>query len=1107
MAEAFGIAASAAGFVSLGLEVLKGIISYADAIKARKDELDAISRQVKDFESSLEVIRALSRHPAATHQLAGDKVHAALLSGKQDLEDLRQLLEKLKNDPTQGPGVKAKLKQTQKKMAFPFRRESLDRLQQQLHRANASLCLAIQGLQLDMATSVAGTLSSLEPRMLNAAEEGNRKIHDRLAKIIDGNDVTTSVVAALTTESTAKTSQILHASHEFSDRLNEVVQRNELVYNAILDLAREQQIIKDLVAKPAELRDVCDLEQNTAQVEYEFTTRDRKAPRDSIDNTMRIGPTETDAQLGFISGCICRQYQRTLRRQARFAGFLFTTMESVSRKHLPECRYANYEIEHASKSLSISYSGLRGVLSRAVDISMSLNTGAGGFSISPNITLQLMVDDKQSPIFRITDLLKHCIDGSYNRGPADRPIMLRVLRTGVQRMLEQYLSRKRSPYEVDSSGKSALHRWIDILFDLRHWWLPDKATFMILTRSLLNAGLPTYHCDLDGVFFVKSRLTSQRIKRAMAHGVEETHFRVKHYKLCAPLRKQLQETNLLGQTPFHLAADLPEILLLLMNAGGSLLDMDKIDEEGEYALDYALRLSASLCSTSNPWEACSNCECVKCVNILLAQGWRCSPNFLRYFDTRQRRDYSEGKVSYAAKVQVLNRIAYAGATLKTLGLRFLSTVEIDLYHLKANSVLDYYAPKVAQLLSENGVSIPSSLRAIMLEPVQYTPGKVLEYAPFSQDRTSWSGMVGYLRYSSVYHVTHAFGKMPTTRLPQLLYDLGFHDINYIDNSGYSPLTKHLTYGDPRPSYTLWLIDHGANLGQRLPAGVRFGDTSQYGASEYSAATAAHLALQRLTAIKDVAGDADNWVIMQDQEVDAYRKLVDMVAPLDLLDDCTCGCVEDGCHTFKVVFDDIWNYATDYGFFRYSRNRASPRSILVSGFAAKVSELLQNFPLDVSVWVKMSKAGLRYFTFSMLDLRHTCCNIYAAGGPTVFTLEEVDEIRDEEHERLGVSEQLIRELEVQYDNFQSTGKQGDKFTNFLTAHWVPKMEQVLADLERRDLSARELRAAEEAGVIWDKPPTQVAEEPVKDFEYWMRKLDDIAPSQNSPGLIEGCTAIF
>lgn len=207
---------------------------------------------------------------------------------------------------------------------------------------------------------------------------------------------------------------------------------------------------------------MCDRERNTAQVEYEFTTRDRKPQSDSIGSTMEMGPTETEAQLEFVSGCICRQYQRTLRRQARFAGFVFTTMDSVSRKHLPECRYANYETEHSTKSLSISYSGLHGLLSKAVDVSMSLSTGAGGFSISPNITIQLMVDEKQSPIFRIMDLFKHCIRGSYNHGPADRPIMLRVLRTGVQRMLEQYLSRKRSPYEVNSSGKSALHRWMDV---------------------------------------------------------------------------------------------------------------------------------------------------------------------------------------------------------------------------------------------------------------------------------------------------------------------------------------------------------------------------------------------------------------------------------------------------------------------------------------------------------------------------------------------------------------------------------------------------------------------------------------------------------------------
>lgn len=148
MTDPFGAGASAAGFISLGLEVAKGLVWYVGAVQGRKDELEAVSRQVKDFNSSLDVIKNVSSSPARKHQLAGSKVQEALSAGMQDLKDLRQFLEKLKDDPTQGPGFKVKLKQTGKRMVFPFHRESLDRLQQQLQRANASLSLAIQALQV-----------------------------------------------------------------------------------------------------------------------------------------------------------------------------------------------------------------------------------------------------------------------------------------------------------------------------------------------------------------------------------------------------------------------------------------------------------------------------------------------------------------------------------------------------------------------------------------------------------------------------------------------------------------------------------------------------------------------------------------------------------------------------------------------------------------------------------------------------------------------------------------------------------------------------------------------------------------------------------------------
>lgn len=524
-----------------------------------------------------------------------------------------------------------------------------------------------------------------------------------------------------------------------------------------------------------------------------------------------------------------------------------------------------------------------------------------------------------------------------------------------------------------------------------------------------------------------------------------------------------------------------------MDAGGS-PDLDKVDEDGQYALDYALRLSHELCSSNNTWEACSNCACTECVKIFLASGWRCKPDFLSYFPQS-----GPGQVSYAAKLHMLKGIASAGATLKALGLRFLSDIEIDRYHLKAHSVLDHYAPKVAQLLSENGVSLPTALCAIMLEPIQWKQGMVSDCSPFRQDRTSWSGRSGFLRYSSVYHATDPFQPSePTNRLPQLLYDLGFHDIDQIDNFGHTALTRFLQtqFSEIRPSYILWLIEHGASLQQRLPEGT---------------ATAAHLVLQcRLDRLKGVTGRAASWVELQQQEVDAYRQLVSMVAPLNLFDECTCGCIESGCHTFKTLFENIWD-VSGYEFRRNDEDDELPGSLLVPNFAERVSKLLQNFPLDISPWPRLSKLGLRYFAFEMLGLRHTCCELRSFMSYRItcrLTSEEVEEIQDEECEKLGVLEQLVEDFNIQYDEFENKDKEGDKFTNFLTSHWAAKMQDVLADSEARELTARERREAEEVGVRWDISPKEIVEEPIKDFEYWMKKLDEIAPAQHFPGSFEG-----
>lgn len=57
MAEALGVAASASGIVSLGLQVAGGITSYIDAVKARKEDVAAASTSVRYMQSSIDVLR------------------------------------------------------------------------------------------------------------------------------------------------------------------------------------------------------------------------------------------------------------------------------------------------------------------------------------------------------------------------------------------------------------------------------------------------------------------------------------------------------------------------------------------------------------------------------------------------------------------------------------------------------------------------------------------------------------------------------------------------------------------------------------------------------------------------------------------------------------------------------------------------------------------------------------------------------------------------------------------------------------------------------------------------------------------------------------------
>lgn len=508
-------------------------------------------------------------------------------------------------------------------------------------------------------------------------------------------------------------------------------------------------------------------------------------------------------------------------------------------------------------------------------------------------------------------------------------------------------------------------------------------------------------------------------------------------------------------------------------ASASSHEFDTPDSNEEYALDYALRLTPQICSNGNSWVACSNCPCSESAEILLASGWRCRFNFLEYCDS---------KMSHTARLKTIHHLVSERATLKALGQRFLPSSDIKRYRIDKPSVLDNAAHRVAEVLVQTGVNIPASVRATLQTPelsclqshreICGIPGHFFDAAkcpPF---------------YTSTYHMHFPYDHPRTNQLMDFLYCNGFHDVNQIDSRGYTPLSHHLNdSGYPRPSHITWLLDHGASLTQKWPVEYWNDDHWCYSYSTYTVAQFTLRCTSYLMGHEDEMKEQE----LREQE-ESLRRLVSLVAPMDLHDDCHCRCIEQGCHTMKVFLEYTWIITTHR--WRHQDDKGPLESASVPAIAQKISEFLSKTTPNLSNAV--SNLALRYFTFEVLDLRHTCCEM--PYRESTWSAEEIEEIADEDHEKLELFELLLRRFQAQYLYFQNHDETGHKLASFLTTQWSPGMQQVLADAEVIELTEEEKRKAKEVGVQWELVSEKKIKEEKKDLDYWLRRLDKILPAQ-------------
>ena len=415
-------------------------------------------------------------------------------------------------------------------------------------------------------------------------------------------------------------------------------------------------------------------------------------------------------------------------------------------------------------------------------------------------------------------------------------------------------------------------------------------------------------------------------------------------------------------------------------------------------------------------------------------------------------------MSHKARLLMIDYFISQRDELKAIGRKFLSFAEIEQLSLNDSSVLDHNTYRVTKLLRRDGVTIPASVRATILPTVtDCQPPRC---------------------YSSIYHNYQVFQADSSHLLVELLYDKGFRDIDRVSTYGDSPLSINITRSC-QPSYALWLIDHGADILRPYP----LRDPDNPGRYTYNTTTIAHVALLCIR--------GHSIIELPLSKVQSYCRLVSLVAPLDLPDECRCGCTEMGCHTMKTFFQVTWEYATR------SRRTASKterpiESRSIPATAEKILTFLRKLRLDLSKWDKVAVLALRYLTFEVLELPHTCCHM--PFYQSAWSKDDIVEIEDEYREQLNLLNHLMQDFQLAYSNFECQENQGDKFTSFLTKEWSPMMQQTLAEREAIQLTENEKLKAEELGVRWQSTPEEDGEAENRDIEYWLRKLEAILPDE-------------
>ncbi|ETS80402.1 hypothetical protein PFICI_07931 [Pestalotiopsis fici W106-1] len=150
MADPLSVAGSAVGIISLGIQVAQSLFDYYNAVKSQHSD---VAHTIRKLDSLLEILGSLQhridgRRFRADEQDAVRKIESLINESEECIQELQDEAEKFKQCPV--GTIQSAVRTTARRVAYPFRRSTLEKLDEDVDDIVDRLKLALQLLQQEV---------------------------------------------------------------------------------------------------------------------------------------------------------------------------------------------------------------------------------------------------------------------------------------------------------------------------------------------------------------------------------------------------------------------------------------------------------------------------------------------------------------------------------------------------------------------------------------------------------------------------------------------------------------------------------------------------------------------------------------------------------------------------------------------------------------------------------------------------------------------------------------------------------------------------------------------------------------------------------------------